>query len=269
MGYLINYKGIQVIQIVTFVLLSVNCKTSRQQSVYDYQEEHCVVNSYNLKNTKLPLIVCIPENLNSVISEPFLTNLAKKNRVISISFLSPENRDRQQQLDVVVNRKNVYSEFLNYLSTTYHDSLIVIAEGLNANIISNYNHAFPINTEVYINPYSPSLYGVFTQSCYAQPNEYCNSLLHNFGFSERAALDSMITAVSLNTTDRIYGNKPLQFWTTAINYPLKDKRVDLNRSIIYTSESGFGNPKRLRYYEIIIKEQDLNTYISKIIRNQS
>lgn len=269
MRYLIKRKGIQVIQIVTIVLLTVNCKTSKQQSVYDYQDEHCLVNSYNLNNKTLPLVVCIPENFNSVISETFLTNLAKKNRVITISFLSPENRERQQQLDDVENRKNLYSEFLNYLSTTYQDSLIVIAEGLNANIISHYNHAFPLKTEVFINPYSPSLYSIFTQACYAQPNEYCSSLLKNFGFSARHALDSMITAVSLNTTDRIYGNKPLQFWTTALNYPLRDKKVDLKRNIIYTSESGFGDPRNLRNYEIIIQEQDLSTYISKVIRNQS
>ena len=254
-------------KLLLVLLVFVGCKSNYEQKKFVYINEESLITSYNEGNKDMPLLVVLPETENSLINNDLLKRLARKYRVVSISFLSPEDPERQKQLDNLTNRVNFYSEYLNLLAVTNTDSMNVLAEGLNANFISHYLHAFPIRTQVYLNPYNPTLNAVFTNVCYANPSPKCDSILNHFRLVNRTVLDSLLVAVGQAGTDRQYGNYTLGFWKDVLDYPLQLNHTDAKLTIIFTTNTGLQSQFNATENLIITDKEELKNVLTAVIRN--
>lgn len=248
-------------------LLLVGCKTGFEQKKFVYQNEESLITTYNSTKKDLPLLVVLPETQKSVFTQDVLKRLAKRYRIVSVSFLSPEDISRQKQLDNLTNRINFYSEYLNMLAVTTQDSMVIMAEGLNANFISHYIHAFPIKEQVFVNPYKPSLNELFTNVCYANPAANCDSVLNHFGLLNRTVLDSLVVAIDQQGTDNQYGNYSLAFWKDALDYPLQPNLTSKKRYLVFTSNTGLQGSGPTAKDIIITPKAELKDVLVAITRN--
>ena len=244
-----------------------SCKSTFQQKDFDYQGEHALITIYGAAEKEKPLLVVLPELNNSTLSDEILKKLSRKYQVVKVSFLSPNDKQRQIQLDNLNNRINFYSDYLNLLAVTHQDSMSILAEGLNANFISNYTHAFALSNIYLINPYKPNLHQVFTDNCYASATATCDSLLKYFGFTSRTELDSLLVAVKTDATDNKYGNHTLSFWRTVLTYDLKNNTKAGNKILVFTQESGLQGQNQKSKNTLIIKEEELKKTLLEITRN--
>lgn len=253
--------------ILISMLFMVGCKVGMEQKRFVYQNEESIVTTFNSTKKDLPLLVVLPETQKSVLTQDVIKRLAKRYRIVSVSFLSPEDEQRQKQLDNLTNRINFYSEYLNMLAVTTQDSMVIVAEGLNANFISHYIHAFPIKEQVFINPYKPALKGLFTNACYANPTTNCDSVLNHFGMLNRTALDSLLIAIDKKGTDKQYGNYSLSFWKDALDYPLQPNLSAKKRHLIFTSNTGLQGSGTTAKDITVTNKAELKDVLAEITRN--
>ena len=262
-------KGIYLCLTLSLLIVLIQCKPSHSIKPFHFMGEESIITTYNSTKISLPLLVILPDPSNSLITPDLLNTLAKRYRLVSISFLSSDDLLRQRQIDNLTNRINLYSEYLNLLNITESDSLFILAEGLNGNIISQYNHAFRIKGELFLNPFTPTLHSIFTSNCYATQTSRCDSILGYFGFTNRTQLDSLLVAVKQQSTDNIYGTYTLSFWSEALHYNLKQPSNNIKRYTIYTNNSGLQpNQAMLPKNTSVIEKGKLPALLFSTMRTQ-
>ena len=104
------------------------CAPSLQTTPFTYQGESANITKPVNSNLETRQLVILPEPQSDLFSMDVLKRLAKRNPIYVVSYLSPEDVNRQMQIDNLNNRINFYSEILNLLAVTQEDSFVVIAE---------------------------------------------------------------------------------------------------------------------------------------------
>lgn len=214
------------------------CKTKLVIEQKLYNNEPYSIQHYNPHQQKKPLVVILPEPQGTVISVEVIEKLAQRYRIDVIPFLAQDDFVRQMQVDYLRTRRELYSNALNEILVNTGDSLIVIAEGLNANIISQYAHAFKLKKFVAINPYASNLLQVLNHNCLGQTTAQCDSLCNYFGFNNAENVANLIGAFSMLSSDIQYGKRTLNFWKDVLPYNFGYSKKYIKPEIIFTTNTG-------------------------------
>ena len=230
------------------LLLIFSCKTVKETKSYYYQNEEGFADFYNANNIKKPLLVIIPEVFNSLITEDFVVNLSKKNRVVVIHYLSSTNTTRVRLIDGLQNRLNYYNTVLSNLELDSNST--IVAEGVNANLAIQLGYNFNKPKLVLLNSWYPDLKEKLTTSCYSLQDNSCDSLLNYLSFTDRSQVDALLNGLTdKNSTDNLYGNYTLGVWRNFMSYNNSQllKMYPSNPRWVYTTNSGLLSEKDKQY----------------------
>lgn len=250
------------------LVVMLSCSSARHESTFLYLNEEAIITKYNAQKTKLPLLIVVPDVDATLFHEDVLKKLSRNYRVTSISFLSERNKIRQKQIDNILTRTNFYSDQLRILTSVEKDSIVLLTEGLNANILCGMVHSFPIKQTYLTNPYYPTLKEALTTTCYAQQRTACDSLISHLAFGYRYAIDSVFVEISNPKRDNQYGRHTTSFWKEALDVPAVPASNLYKGSLYYvfTDNSGL-TPTKPPQNTSTCKKSKLNDSLAYIIRN--
>jgi len=239
---------------VITILLSaalISCKTTKTSEYLDYEKESGLIEYYNIHNKSKPLVIIIPSVFNSIISINQIENLAKKNRVVIVHFLSHNDLTRVHQIDGLTNRLNYYSTALSKLLTSEKETPTVIAEGLNATISIQLGLNFNQPKLILINAWYPTMQEILGVNCYAKQDNSCDSLLNYLSFSSHDVADNLLSALQDNGIDNIYGNYTLQAWKEFMQIDSDDLLINYKSNLqwVYTTNTGLLSTAQLKEIE--------------------
>lgn len=231
-------------RIVIIVFLLVQCKPSLQTIKGTFKSE---TYQYQVKpGSKHAEQIIFISDLPHTQLEPTELFKISKGSVVLLPFLSDSNKIRQQQLDNLHNRKDYYSELLQQIISDTTKYTTVVAEGLNANLLSQIAFAYPIDNLVLINPYKPNIEQCFISNCFNAVNpSTCDSLLKHFQLNDMNILQQLLKGIQEKAIDEQYGLYTLSFWNDVYRYQCdaRSNKYNGKLSYVYINNSGLALPE--------------------------
>jgi hypothetical protein len=232
------------LRVVIMIFLFTQCKPSLQTISGTFKNE---AYQYRLQSGSKTTnqIIYIPDLPYSIIDETEVFKIGKGEKVL-LPYLSNDNALRQKQLDNLQNRKDYYSELLQQLIVDSTSHVTIVAEGLNANLISHIAFAYPIDHIVLINPFKPDIEQCFISNCFNAGNTTtCDSLLQHFQLNNLVELEKLLQNLQENNIDEQLGLYTLSFWNDIYRYTCnpRSNKYERKLSYIYTSNSGLALPQ--------------------------
>lgn len=256
---------INVLKTLVILLLFSQCKPSIETVNSTFKNENYTYQTRQIKNNSKQIIY-IPDLPQSTLREYDLFKTGKAN-ILVIPYLSDNDLLRQKQLDNLQNRKDYYSAILQQSTSDTGVYVTVVAEGLNANLLSQIAFAYPIDHLILINPYKPDIEQCFISNCFNAGNTtVCDSLLQHFQLNDINELQSLLKALQENTVDQQYGLYTLSFWNDIYRYKC-DARSNMYKgklSYIYTDNSGIALAQDSTY---TFKAAEFFKHLKKVINN--
>ena len=220
-----------------FTLLA--CVPTQTINQIDYLGEKGQVEYYNINHEDWPLAVVIPSVFNSLLDQSKINQLAKGRRLVVISFLSANDKNRVLQVDGMERRITYYSDVISQTEIAYGSVQYLLAEGLNATAGAKIITSFSFDEAVFLNAWKPSIKMQLITNCYASPSTQCDSLSKYLNIGGRESLDGLLQDVETGI-DRLYGNYTMRMWQQMIDYRVDDflpaKKCPVHW--IYTSNTG-------------------------------
>jgi hypothetical protein len=250
--------------VLLLAILLVHCKGPELTVTDTFKTERYtyLINAH--KKTK-SLVIYIPDVMTTQLSAPEIFKLSKSNTVY-VPFLADDNLIRQRQLDNLQNRRDFYSHVLQRILSEKYTHVTVVAEGINANLMSNIAFAYPIDELIFVNPFAPDIEQCLINTCFnlTHPSK-CDSLLQHLGFTNRDQVENMITALVENGRDIQYGHYALSLWNDFFRLtcdPVSHKFLG-DVHYIYTTNTGLGQIKdSLHTFPATLLNKELHKRVS-------
>lgn len=249
---------------IGFIFLA-SCKPSIQ--ITESIDGSSSYTTYNIHKTKKPLAVVLPEVQSDVFTEAVLTKLSRRYRIIYMPFIHENNKERQVQMDGLVNRTNYYGTQLTQLLVDINARPeVFFAEGFNSLLVLPMATAYNTPKIFFVNGLHQSLNNIIITNCFGGDTSACANLINHLQLFTRVKLEELLQFTYSANYDPNLGKYSSNFWLEVINYTtaFQQPYYKGNKTFIYFKESGLlraGDLKNLNtsssttQYKIISKKE--------------